>query len=350
MKAFVSSLCIVILLGTVSWGVFAQEKTLQYYNSHENELLPDARASFQKGDYDRTTELCRWHYIIFGDNLTVNLLREKSDRCAQLSREMNDLKASGNVKDAKQKANDILSINPEDTAAKEVLAIEDPLPSNQDTVVVESPVIADDTVVSAPIKGQVQEVVDEPKQEPIQQLSNESFTPSVTKSKKSRTYEPHTRFVLKAGASILNLKQFAQTVAPEGSFGLYDIGGLPIGFEAGFYVCSGLCDHAASLRGIEASFVFRESKVFYPKAGIGFFSCKSLEQSDSVTNGISFVAGLTFVVGGHFCLEIGAKYFPQIEIMGSTTVSTSSVSYEFPAPKEVFSGGIVPMVSIGWAF
>ena len=350
MKAFVSSLCIAILLGTVSWDVFAQEKTLQYYNTHENELLPDARTSFQKGEYDRTKELCRWHYIIFGENLSVNSLREKSERCALLSREMNDLKTNGNVNDAKQKANDILSINPEDAAAKEVLAIETLLPSTHDTVVVKPSVVEDDTVVSPPIEEQVQEVVDESKHGPIQQLSNKSFTPSVTKSKKSRTYEPHTRFVLKASASILNLKQFSQTIAPEGSLGLYDIGGLPIGFEAGVYACPELSDHTASLRGIEASFVFRESKHFYPKAGIGFFSCKSLEKSDSVTNGISFVAGFIFVVGGHFCLEIGAKYFPQIEIIGFNKVSTSSVSYEFPSPKDVFSGGIVPMVSIGWAF
>lgn len=349
MKHIVKKTFIVLLVGVLSSSLFAQEKTQAYYNTHETEILPDAKAAFHNGNYGHAVLLCNWHYIIVGDN-AADSLRDMSERCAKLFGEMNVCRSEGNMRDAKQKASAILSINPDDAVAKVVLALEDPLSSTQDTVLIEPPVSADDIVISPPIEEQVREAVDEPKQEPIQQLSNESSTPSVTKSKKSRTYEPHTRFVLQVGASILNLKQFAQTVAPEGSFGLYDIGGLPIGFEAGFYVCSGLCDHAASLRGIEASFVFRESKVFYPKAGIGFFSCKSLGLSDSVTNGISFVAGLTFVVGGHFCFEIGAKYYPQIQIMSSETVSTSWASYEFPAPIEVLSGGIVPMVSIGWAF
>lgn len=68
----------------VSVQSIAQEKTQAYYNSHETEILPDARAAFREGNYDRVVELCRWHYIIVGDT-GADALQERAARCAELS-------------------------------------------------------------------------------------------------------------------------------------------------------------------------------------------------------------------------------------------------------------------------
>ena len=61
-------------------------------------------------------------------------------------------------------------------------------------------------------------------------------------------------------------------------------------------------------------------------------------------------AGLTFLVGGHFAVEAGLKYYPKVNVSGTTPVSTAGTTYDFPAAVEVLGGGIAPMVSIGWAF
>ena len=66
-----------VLLSSVS---FAQEKTQSYYNTHESEILPDAKAAFQRGEYERTIELCKWHYIILGDHKADNL-RQQAEKC-----------------------------------------------------------------------------------------------------------------------------------------------------------------------------------------------------------------------------------------------------------------------------
>ena len=68
-----------LLIGLVSLAVFAQVKTQSYYNTHESEILPDARAAFQEGNYERTIELCKLHYIIVG-NQDAAQLREMAER------------------------------------------------------------------------------------------------------------------------------------------------------------------------------------------------------------------------------------------------------------------------------
>ncbi len=324
----------------VSLGIFAQEKTLQYYNTHESEILPDARESFRRGDYDRTIELCKWHYIISGNNLAASL-REKSERCAQLLDEMNELRAEGNIKEAKEKAQAILSINPDDAFAKEVLKIEESVPPIQDTVVVPPPPEVKDTVVVPPPVVKDTVIVPE-----VIQTADESI-PSAASAE--RLNEPRTRFVVKGGASILDLKQMSQSVAPGGAIGLYDIGGSPIGVEVGGYFCSGL--PTSSLFGADASIVARIAKGVYPKIGAGYFTCNPSESSKTSTTGLCAIGGLTFVLGQHFCLEIGAKYYPVINLNGTEMVSTSQgVSYEFPSVDQILPGGIAPFVSVGVAF
>ena len=149
MRLSVQRVIVSLTLCIVSLGVLAQEKTLQYYNTHESEIMPDAQAAFRKGDYERTIELCRWHYIIFGDN-TADILRRKSEQCAQLTKEMNALRANGNLQEAKLKASAILAINPDDAAAKAISMLEIPSSQVPDTAEVKPPVEAVDTVVTVP--------------------------------------------------------------------------------------------------------------------------------------------------------------------------------------------------------
>ena len=95
MKAsFLRTVCVVILLGLMSQGAWAQNKTQAYYNSHEREILPDARTAFKNGDYARTVELCRWHYIIVGDR-AADALRDQAERCEQHATRMTALKNEG---------------------------------------------------------------------------------------------------------------------------------------------------------------------------------------------------------------------------------------------------------------
>lgn len=348
MKLSVKRVLATLSLCLVSLGLFAQEKTLQYYNTHEKEILPDAQAAFRKGDYSRTMELCRWHYIIFGDDATVESLRDKSERCAQLSMEMNAFRSDGNVKDAKQKATVILSINPDDAAANEVLLIEEPASPERDTVIVEPPVNPVEEVVIPPATEETND--DQKTEEILSPVEEVSPYPGTTKPEPVQPFEPRTRFVVKAGATIIDLKQFSQTIAPGGTIGVYDLGGSPVGGEASFYICPGLSAVSASLFGADASLVFRASESIYPKLGVGFFSCKSSETNTS-TKGMCAGGGLTYMVGGHFCFEVGVKYYPKVYVQGTERVSTTpGASYEFPSDIQIISGGIAPFVSVGWAF
>ena len=90
MGSFFDRIVVALLFVLLSSVLSAQEKTLYYYNSLEDEILPDADASFQKGDYERTIELCKWHYVIVG-NHSADDLRNKAERCASLRDEIRSL-------------------------------------------------------------------------------------------------------------------------------------------------------------------------------------------------------------------------------------------------------------------
>ena len=108
-----------ILLLFAATVALAQEKDLRYYNTHEKEILPDARAAFSAGQYERAMQICQWYFIIVGDS-EANAMREKASRCAVLAPEMKALMDDGDVDAAKEKADAILALNPDDPAAKEV--------------------------------------------------------------------------------------------------------------------------------------------------------------------------------------------------------------------------------------
>lgn len=351
MKTIIHRVCLALSLGMISVALFAQEKNQSYYYRHQNEILPDANQAFQEGNYDRTIDLCLWHYIIVGDK-TADSLREKAERCAKLSKEMADLQAAGKTTEAIEAARALLSINSNDTGAKELLKeiekASEPIPV--DTVVVNVPVTTDTVITEKPLQ---ESPINDVTQEPAQLDTQEIVAPSTNtriEPATPPTPQPRTRFVIKAGATVLDLKQFAQTIAPGGSLGIYEIGGSPVGMEAGFYLCPGLSAQSASLFGVDASLVFRVAKGIYPKVGLGFLSCSSTSGSDAATKGLCAGLGLTFLVGEHFCIDIGAKYYPTVKLHETEMVSTSGVSYEFPTAVQLIAGGIAPMVSIGWAF
>ena len=352
MKSFVRIIHFVLLLGLISGSLFAQDKSQAYYNTHESEILPDAKAAFQKGNYTRAALLCNWHYVIVGDD-AADSLRDMAERCAKLSTELADLRAAGKIKEAKVVASTLLSINPNDAAAKKMLeeSEEPDLPIPVDTVVTDVPIIADTVVKENP---PIEIPIEEKPQEPVQTIDvNPNLDSVLNASDKSieptGDDAPRTKFVLKAGASLIDLKQIAHSIAPGGSLGLYDLGGSRIGAEVGGYYCSDL-NSTAPLFGIDVFAVVRAAKGFYPKFGVGYFSYNPVSAVGSAVHGLCGGAGLTFLLGGHLCLEVGAKYYPAFSIMYSEQAITSGISYQFPIVKQFYSGGIAPMVSIGWAF
>ncbi len=358
MKAsFLRTVCVVILLGLVSQGLWAQNKTQAYYNSHEREILPDARTAFKSGDYARTAELCRWHYIIVGDR-AADALRDQAERCGQYASRMAALKDEGKNSEAKAAAQALLAINPDDAAAKKLVEdieaqenaerereLEKQRELERQRELEALKVTADTVAVEKPVE---QENVDESKPEarPVVEDPYRPVTRPTTSARKPAPAEvKDNQFLVKAGATLF-LKPFA--VAPGGGIGLFNLGGSPVGLEAGLYFGS-LAEKTASLFGLDAAVNFRVGKSVYPKAVVGFFSCKS-SLTGSGTSGLCAGAGLTFLVGGHFAVEAGLKYYPKVNVSGTTPVSTAGTTYDFPTPVEVLGGGIAPVLSIGWAF
>ena len=118
MNKFLKYVAAVALL-FIGLGAFAQEKSRAYYDTHESEILPDAQAAFKNGDYDRTVELCRLHYAIVGDN-RADALRDIARECVKLAIEMNALASAGQRELAREKAQAILALNPDDKRAQEL--------------------------------------------------------------------------------------------------------------------------------------------------------------------------------------------------------------------------------------
>lgn len=81
----------VFFLATITTSVFAKSKSQAYYNSHEAEILPDAQVAFREGKYERAVELCRWHYVIVGDE-KADTLREMAARSVAFRRKLLSLR------------------------------------------------------------------------------------------------------------------------------------------------------------------------------------------------------------------------------------------------------------------
>lgn len=95
------------------------DKNQRYYNQHPTEILPDAKVAFISANYERAEKLCKWYYIIVGNN-SADELKDKSSRCAQLSAEMKELRAAGKTEAVLNITKEILALNPDDEEAKAV--------------------------------------------------------------------------------------------------------------------------------------------------------------------------------------------------------------------------------------
>jgi len=325
----------------------AQEKNLTYYARHEQEILPDAQDAFDRGQYERAVTIYGWYYVIVGKS--VDELRNKAERCARLSSDLTSLIMAGDTEAAYEKAQALLEINPNDPVAKELVeGYEAPAEPTPEEPVVETPEeqpVQEDTIAVyyPPVQEVIpDEVVPEVQPEPVvpeEEVVAEDAPIWTGPLRKPLTIR--TRFVVKVGAALLDMKQ----VAPGGSLGVYNFGGSHIGVEFGGYVCNSLS--SASMFGADASLVLRAGNKVYPKVGAGFFTCKS---DGGATKGLCGNFGLTFIIGRGFCLEAGVKYYPKVMVTGLDLVSTAGQSYSFPSAKEALAGGIAPMFSIGLAF
>ena len=118
-KRFATALLLICLESVVS---FAQEKNLAYYNDHETEIIGDAQKAFLDGNYERVLKLCDWHYLIVGDG-RADKLKQKAKSCLELYQSMVELSTSGQSSAAREKAQALLAINPNDQKARKIYSI-----------------------------------------------------------------------------------------------------------------------------------------------------------------------------------------------------------------------------------
>ena len=310
----------IITLSLFSTAVYAQDKTQAYYNQHEREIYPDAQAAFLEGKYERAVLLCRWHYIIVGDN-AADSLRAKAEDCQQLLDEMNSLVLQGLKETALEKARALLALNPEDIAAKTLV-----LETEAETELEESAPVEEEEVVAPPIPIAV-EVPPTQIEEPV---------------------TSKTRFSAKAGISILDLKQAAQSCAFGGGVGAYEIMGSGFGGGLGILFSPSLSG-TSSLFEFDAAITYKVSEMIYPLVSAGFFSCKS-KTGTSSTAGMCAGIGLSFLFGEHFCLDVVGKYYPKVSVQSAETMNVHGISTEFITVTDVISGGLAPFLSFGYVF
>lgn len=312
MRSFVQRLCVVLIFSILSVSIFAQEKTQYYYSTHENEILPDANTAFQRGDYDRTIELCKWFYIIVGSH-SADSLRNKAERCASLKEEMESFRAAGKTREARDIAKTILSINPSDILAKEVSLIPDPpkpetlsLSKRIPNLISQSP---PDTVVNAMPEVSLalppeEEIIsyDSKKETPVGEIVKQNAIRPETEKWPYTTNginELHNCFVVKAGISLYNWKD---SVYPSVSMGIYDIGGSRSGIEMGLDILQ-----KRSRSYYSAAYVFRVIKHIYPKLYLGIVTQGGRYEEPFIG------LGTTFFLGKCFCLEVSARCGPDLE-------------------------------------
>lgn len=332
MKTTILRVCLSLTFVFLSFTLYAQEKTQSYYNTHENEILPDAQSAFQRGRYERAKELCLWHYIIVGSHAADNL-RDQAERCAMLTKEMESYISAGKMKEAKGVASKILSINPLDKSAKDVYQTPDPL-------VVEKVPSIDSVAIKAlkeplRLKSKEKESIDK-------SLDSEmapAFTNLTSKKEMSSTSVPDKSdirqflFVVKAGITANDLSDDPKYYIG-GNLGLYNLIGNRLGVEVGCAFGSIIRDEtyatvfSAHLYDFyNIALVYRLTRLIYPKAEVGLreYRYKTIDKDyfSSRIDGLCYGVGVTFLLGGHFCLEASAKY----------TLN-----------------GIAPSIAIGWAF
>lgn len=177
--------------------------------------------------------------------------------------------------------------------------------------------------------------------------------PKVSKKKPVRssgTATDRNLFLMKVGASLIPMKYGATFIPVTVGLGLYDMVGSPIGMELEgfrFGTKNPFGGRPTLFYGFDTSLVIRTTKGFYPKIGAGLFVWNP--NNVRGTTGLYASLGLTFLIKRHFCIEIGAKYFPEIQENSTKRVPTANTYYDFPVTSVLF-GGFIPTLGIGWAF
>ena len=166
MKRILNASMVIILVLLCNLAFAQQEKTINYYINHEDEILTDAQVAFQSGEYDRVVELCKWHYVIVGDE-RAEQLRGTAERCTSLTGEMVELVSQGKNKEAAERAKELLKINPNDEAAQKV--IQDAV-NSLEPVAPQVPVAPDRSVTDGKeADTEPEATVQSPSKEPVEQ-------------------------------------------------------------------------------------------------------------------------------------------------------------------------------------
>ena len=344
---------ITFLFSFFTVAVYAQDKTQAYYAQHEREILPDAQTAFSVGNYERAAQLCRWHYIIVGDR-AADSLRDKAENCQNLLEEIKDLTLQGKSEAALEKALVLLELNPEDSVAKELFltaesAVSESFDEEIQSVPEPEPVTTEESRVYTvePI------MIPEPEPEPAPALSETYEAPQYIPQKPiksdNRKNTDKTKFGIKAGVSILDFKNVSQSLTYGGSVGLYDIVGTRFGFELGALFSPDLSGISSFIE-VDASIAVRAMDWLYPKVTGGFFSCKSKAGNSPATNGMCGGAGLSFLIGNQFCIDVGAKYYPIVRVYSIESMTVLGQTLEIPSVLVAIPRGITPFLSLGFVF
>ncbi len=296
----VKKLCLTLLLLCFALALRAQEKSDWYYFEHTDEILPDARSLFDKGEYDRAIGLCDLHDELLSTGHeqapAVEDLRVRSRRCRELVSDISDRLADGDPEGAKLLAYELKELNPNDAwIAKAGL--------------------------------------------------------SVPKGRKQAVDEGTMRFVLQGGLGLAGLGHGSVSLAPSLSGGLFNIGDSVVGAQLELFLAPGLASSVASMFGAGASAVLRVAPGVYPSAGVGFFSCRNtVSRSDlGSTAGPFFPLGVTFLVGGRFALSASVCILPEVKVWSEATGYAAGISYQYLQAVSV-AGGLMPRISLGYAF
>lgn len=306
-----------------------QEK--QRYDANPKLILPAANKAFDESDYLQVQKLCRFHWIVLGDDAAESeankSLWDKAKVCMALTGEMQQLRQENKIAEAKGKAEQLLKLNPVDIRAKEVMNMEIPAP------VIETPEVPAPVI---PVKDEpvapVQTAVSGDREEIVEPSKNNS--------------EPQTRFGVNAGVT------FGSGIfGPDLALSIYDLGGRRIGVEIGAY----MFDLNDLSFGVDASLAVRIYNNLYAKAGMGIYRIPNEQHGYGVwqdTYGICPNVGLSYVIGNHFNLGFCIRYMPETKVRSIDRVSTSINNRDYLFAEEVVAikRGVAPSITIGWIF
>ena len=332
-----------------------------YYQDHQDEILPHAKEAFKQGDYDKVVSLCDIHVSLRGRDHTeaseVERLRNDASRCKELAFDIEKYTYEGNMTMAELSSDELYKLNPYDERLKLVTTKSYLVPKTP-----EMPVTSKETkrpeTQTLPAKSADQVESIEPKKKadaPVASSGSgeqEDLGGGYSSYYSGRDDYFPPRLIISGGASFFgNVQGSSVTLAPGIGIGMYDIAESRMGIEAKVYISPWLASSTAFLFGTDACAILRIVRGIYASAGIGFFSCSLSGEKSKPTLGLCVPGGVSFVLGKSFVIQAGISYFPEVNLSSSKVVKTSAgPSYSITLGQKVINSGIVPRVSIGFAF